>query len=217
MAIHCFCRLRKRRRRSWKSSQERACTPTMVSESWRASTSCKVSATSFWAGSARKALTASTRDFYVRQLRDWKGSADTEAMVPSGMSIYAGLCGWTLARAHARSGDRVAIASYLGGKSTFDEAIADFASAYADLNERDYAVLQAAQDLGPHRGEIWCLAACSVTSRGYFRMLTARATTSPKMTSEATASTAIASLAQRASGITSVGLNATAFVKARYR
>ena len=58
------------------------------------------------------------RDFYVRQLRDWKGSADPEAMIPSGMSIYAGLCGWTLARAHARSGDRVAIASYLGGKST---------------------------------------------------------------------------------------------------
>ena len=84
------------------------------------------------------------RDFYVRQLRDWKGSADPEAMVPSGMSIYAGLCGWTLARAHARSGDRVAIASYLGGKSTFDEAVADFASAYADLNERDYAALQAA-------------------------------------------------------------------------
>ena len=88
------------------------------------------------------------RDFYVRQLRDWKGSADPEAMIPSGMSIYAGLCGWTLARAHARSGDRVAIASYLGGKSTFDEAIADFASAYADLNERDYAALQAAHTSG---------------------------------------------------------------------
>jgi uncharacterized protein (DUF2252 family) len=88
------------------------------------------------------------RDFYVRQLRDWKGSVDPETMVPSGMSVYAGLCGWTLARAHARSGDRVAIASYLGGKRTFDQAIADFASAYADLNERDYEALQAAHASG---------------------------------------------------------------------
>jgi uncharacterized protein (DUF2252 family) len=95
-----------------------------------------------------KGLDGIERDFYVRQLRDWKGSADPEAMIPSGMSIYARLCGWTLARAHARSGDRVAIASYLGGKSTFDEAIADFASAYADLNARDYAALQAAATSG---------------------------------------------------------------------
>ena len=116
------------------------------------------------------------RDFYVRQLRDWKGSADPEAMIPSGMSIYAGLCGWTLARAHARSGDRVAIASYLGGKSTFDEAIADFASAYADLNERDYAALQAAHSLGPDTGEVRSIA----SPRAYFRMFTARAMTSPK-------------------------------------
>ena len=76
------------------------------------------------------------RDFYVRQLRDWKGSAEPETMIPLGMTLYARLCGWTLAHAHARSGDRVAIASYLGRKRTFDQAIADFASAYADLNEQ---------------------------------------------------------------------------------
>jgi NAD(P)-dependent dehydrogenase (short-subunit alcohol dehydrogenase family) len=65
-------------------------------------------------------------------------------MVPSGMTIYAGLCGWALARAHARSGDRVALAAYLGGSDRFDQAIADFAETYADQNERDYAALQAA-------------------------------------------------------------------------
>ncbi len=88
------------------------------------------------------------RDFYVRQLRDWKGSAEPETMIPLGMTLYARLCGWTLARAHARSGDRVAIASYLGRKRTFDQAIADFASAYADLNERDYEALKTAQASG---------------------------------------------------------------------
>jgi hypothetical protein len=84
------------------------------------------------------------RDFYIRQLKDWKWSAPIEAMIPSGMAVYAGLCGWTLARAHARSGDRVALAAYLGGSGTFDEAIAGFAETYADQNERDYAALQAA-------------------------------------------------------------------------
>jgi uncharacterized protein (DUF2252 family) len=88
------------------------------------------------------------RDYYVRQLRDWKGSAAPEEMIPSGMAVYARLCGWTLARAHARSGDRVAIAAYLGAKDTFDQAIADFASAYADQNDRDYAALQAAAASG---------------------------------------------------------------------
>lgn len=84
------------------------------------------------------------RDFYVRQLRDWKGSADIEAMVPSGMTAYSRMCGATLARAHARSGDRIAIASYLGKGDSFDRAIADFAVSYADQNERDYdAVVQA--------------------------------------------------------------------------
>ena len=82
------------------------------------------------------------RDFYVRQLRDWKFSVPIEQMRPEGMDVYAQLCGWTLARAHARSGDRIALAAYLGGSDAFDQAIADFAEAYADQNERDYAALQ---------------------------------------------------------------------------
>ncbi|MGD0928789.1 MAG: DUF2252 domain-containing protein [Streptosporangiaceae bacterium] len=84
------------------------------------------------------------RDFYVRQLKDWKFSVPIEVMLPAGMTAYARLCGWTLARAHARSGDRIALAAYLGGSAKFDEAIADFAETYADQNERDYAALQAA-------------------------------------------------------------------------
>ncbi len=84
------------------------------------------------------------RDFYVRQLRDWKFSVPIELMLPPGMTAYARLCGWTLARAHARSGDRIALAAYLGGSDTFDQAIADFAETYADQNELDYAALQAA-------------------------------------------------------------------------
>jgi hypothetical protein len=78
------------------------------------------------------------RDFYLRQLRDWKGSVEVEAVLPSGMRIYGELCAWTLARAHARSGDPVAIAAYLGGGSTFDDAVSAFAEAYADQNERDH-------------------------------------------------------------------------------
>ena len=65
-------------------------------------------------------------------------------MTPSVMASYAGLCGWSLARAHARSGDRIALASYLGSSDKFDQAIADFAEKYADQNERDHAALQAA-------------------------------------------------------------------------
>ena len=84
------------------------------------------------------------RDFYVRQLRDWKFSAPIELLLPQGMMLYAGLCGWTLARAHARSGDRIALAAYLGRSDKFDQAIADFAETYADQNELDYAALQAA-------------------------------------------------------------------------
>jgi uncharacterized protein (DUF2252 family) len=80
-----------------------------------------------------------SRDFYVRQLWDGKGSAQIETMDPKRMSIYARLCGWTLARAHARSGDRVAIASYLGKGDAFDRAMCDFAEAYADQNEADFA------------------------------------------------------------------------------
>ena len=81
------------------------------------------------------------RDFYGRQLKDWKGSAEIERMTPNGMAQYGKLCGWTLARAHARSGDRIAIAAYLGNSSSFDRAILDFSQAYAEQNERDYKAL----------------------------------------------------------------------------
>ncbi len=81
------------------------------------------------------------RDFYGRQLKDWKGSAEVEQMVPTGMATYGRLCGWTLARAHARSGDRIAIASYLGQGTSFDRAIVQFSHAYAEQNERDYQAL----------------------------------------------------------------------------
>jgi uncharacterized protein (DUF2252 family) len=78
------------------------------------------------------------RNFYWRQLRDMKGSAIVEAMIPLGLTYYAGICGWTLARAHARSGDPVAIAEYLGGSDAFDTSITDFSRRYADQNEKDY-------------------------------------------------------------------------------
>jgi uncharacterized protein (DUF2252 family) len=84
------------------------------------------------------------RDFYVRQLWDQKGSAKVENMSPPALTTYAEICGTTLAHAHARSGDRIAIAAYLGKSDSFDRAIADFAEAYADQNERDYAALKAA-------------------------------------------------------------------------
>jgi uncharacterized protein (DUF2252 family) len=88
------------------------------------------------------------RHFYVRQLWDWKRSAEIEGMTPRGLEIYARLCGWTLARAHARSGDRIAIAAYLGGGGSFDRAIAEFSEAYAEQSERDHAALVAAIDSG---------------------------------------------------------------------
>ena len=81
------------------------------------------------------------RDFYVRQLRDWKGVVDPSTMVPPGMGVFGELCGATLARAHARSGDRIAIAAYLGKSDVFDRALADFAERYADQNERDHRAL----------------------------------------------------------------------------
>jgi uncharacterized protein (DUF2252 family) len=84
------------------------------------------------------------RDFYIRQLWDGKGSALVEQMEPSALVTYAEICGWTLAKAHARSGDAAAIASYLGGGDVFDRAMGSFAEAYADQNERDYAAFQAA-------------------------------------------------------------------------
>ena len=88
------------------------------------------------------------RDFYGRQLKDWKGSAEIEQMVPKGVAAYGKLCGWTLARAHARSGDRIAIASYLGNGDSFDRAILEFSKAYAEQNDRDYQALDAAVKSG---------------------------------------------------------------------
>jgi uncharacterized protein (DUF2252 family) len=81
------------------------------------------------------------RDFYVRQLRDWKGIVEPETMVPAGMRAFGELCGAVLARAHARSGDRIAIAAYLGGGDAFDRALATFAETYADQNEKDHQAL----------------------------------------------------------------------------
>jgi uncharacterized protein (DUF2252 family) len=93
------------------------------------------------------------RDFYIRQLRDWKGSIEVEAMIPEGLALYGRVCAWTLARAHARSGDRIAIASYLGGGAAFDQAIADFSEAYADQNERDYEAFSKAVEAGKLKAE----------------------------------------------------------------
>jgi Uncharacterized protein conserved in bacteria (DUF2252) len=99
-----------------------------------------------WEGT--KGIDGVHRDFYVRQLKDWKGSAEIEQMVPKGMAQYGKLCGWTLARAHARSGDRVAIAAYLGKGASFDRAIVEFSHAYAEQNERDYKALAKAVESG---------------------------------------------------------------------
>jgi len=88
------------------------------------------------------------RDFYVRQLWDWKRSAEVERLTERGFEVYARMCGWTLARAHARSGDRIALAAYLGGGDSFEEAIAEFAESYADQSERDHEALVAAIDEG---------------------------------------------------------------------
>ena len=81
------------------------------------------------------------RDYYVRQLRDWKGSAVVEAMDPRALSVYGQLCAATLAHAHARSGDRIAISAYLGPGDVFDRAILSFSEAYAEQNDRDYKTL----------------------------------------------------------------------------
>jgi hypothetical protein len=85
-----------------------------------------------------------TRDFYMRQLWDQKGSALVELMEPPLMNAYAQVCAWTLARGHARSGDGIAISAYLGSGDVFDRALASFAESYADQNERDYRALQEA-------------------------------------------------------------------------
>lgn len=80
----------------------------------------------------------------MRQLRDWKASLPVEEMVPTGLAMYGRLCATTLARAHARSGNRVEIAAYLGKSDRFERAIAEFATAYADLNDQDHASMVAA-------------------------------------------------------------------------
>jgi uncharacterized protein (DUF2252 family) len=93
-------------------------------------------------------LDGNPHDFYVRQLRDWKFSLDIEDMIPRGMRLYGQLCGWTLARAHARSGDRIAMAAYLGASDAFDQAVTEFAAAYADQNEKDHQALLDAASSG---------------------------------------------------------------------
>jgi uncharacterized protein (DUF2252 family) len=100
------------------------------------------------------ALDGKERDFYGRQLKDWKGSAQIEQMMPQVMAHYGRLCAWTLARAHARSGDRRAIAAYLGKSATFDRAIVEFSQAYAEQNECDYQKLVAAVKSGRITAEI---------------------------------------------------------------
>ncbi len=95
-----------------------------------------------------KGFDGQRRDYYVRQLHDWKGSVDVDKLLVPGTTLYARVCGATLARAHARWGDRIAIASYLGKGSEFDRAIADFASLYADQNERDFETFEKAVAAG---------------------------------------------------------------------
>jgi uncharacterized protein (DUF2252 family) len=98
-------------------------------------------------------LDGQPHDFYIRQLWDWKLSADVETMSPKEMTIYGEMCGWTLARAHARSGDRIAIGAYLGKGDSFDQALAEFAAAYADQNQRDYQALLDAVKSGRLKAE----------------------------------------------------------------
>ncbi|HEU5244410.1 MAG TPA: DUF2252 domain-containing protein [Gaiellaceae bacterium] len=97
---------------------------------------------------SKETLDGAERDFFVRQLWDWKTSVDLDTILPQGLELYGQVCGFLLARAHARSGDRIAIASYLGKGDAFDRALFDFAVAYADQNERDHAALRKAADEG---------------------------------------------------------------------
>jgi uncharacterized protein (DUF2252 family) len=105
-------------------------------------------ASDIFLGWERFAWEREERDYYVRQLRDWKGSADVGGMTPPGMELWGRMCGWTLARAHARTGDRIAIASYLGKSNAVDLAIGRFAAVYADQNALDYHALTAAVESG---------------------------------------------------------------------
>jgi hypothetical protein len=94
------------------------------------------------------------RDFYVRQLWDWKRSADMETMIPAGLTVYGRMCGWTLAHAHARSGDPEAIAGYLGRRDVFDRAITGFAARYADQAQSDYDALRKAVRSGRVKAQL---------------------------------------------------------------
>ena len=87
-------------------------------------------------------------DYYVRQLWDMKGGINPAKLTPGGVGVYGGLCGWTLARAHGRGGDEVAIAAYLGSSEAFDDAVATFAVTYADVNDHDHRMLAAAVEAG---------------------------------------------------------------------
>ena len=129
---------------SWSGSRARAGSRTTASEWWRANVSCRRPATSSWAGigsptRTEPAMTTTSASSAIGRAR-WRSIPCD----PAGLEIYARLCGWTLARAHARSGDRVAIAAYLGKSEAFDHAIAEFSVSYADQNQRDYEALQAA-------------------------------------------------------------------------
>jgi uncharacterized protein (DUF2252 family) len=111
-------------------------------------------ASDIFLGWERFAWQSVTRDYYIRQLRDWKGSADLAGMTPQGMFLWGQMCGWTLARAHARTGDRLAIAAYLGASESFDAALVEFASAYADQTERDHRELEQAVKSGRLEAEV---------------------------------------------------------------
>ena len=99
------------------------------------------SASDIFLGWARTPMVGRELDYYVRQLRDWKGSAEVERMTPAGIEVFGRMCGWTLARAHARSGDRVAISAYLGDTDAFDRALLAFAETYADQAVADHGAL----------------------------------------------------------------------------
>ncbi len=137
----CSCRRRKPKNRCWNPSSARAEYPNNGQRVVAGQRLMQAASDIFLGWDRVTGIDGQARDFYIRQLRDWKGSADVDTMTASAMTFYARICAATLARAHARSGDRIAIASYLGNSDAFDRAIADFSSAYADQNERDYQAL----------------------------------------------------------------------------
>ena len=134
-AIRCSCRSRRRRPRCSRTTCPGAATGSPAQRVVEGQRMMQAASDIYlgWTKGHQE-----NRFLYWRQLRDMKGSAVVEAMQPPGMSLYARLCGWTLARAHARSGDPIAIAAYLGKSDKFDQAIVDFSERYADQNERDY-------------------------------------------------------------------------------